>query len=135
MKTELDEKLVQAFPKLYKNRHGSEYDTCMAWGFETGDGWYELIKECSEKLEVINDKIEDPEFHIVAEQVKEKFGTLRFYVGAVPSEYADEIYDAIRVAEDKSETTCEVCGEVGRIRGKGWVSTLCDKHADERNSK
>ena len=61
-------------------------------------------------------------------QVKEKFGGLRFYT----SDATDEMYNRIRLAEDVSYLTCEKCGELGELRGGGWLATLCDEHAEGR---
>ena len=61
-------------------------------------------------------------------QVKEKFGGLRFYTNAT----SDEMHDRIRLAEDASYITCEKCGELGELRGGGWMATLCDEHAEGR---
>ena len=71
MKEELEKKLVEKYPNLYKDYGGDMTKTCMHWGFAHGDGWYNLIDELSTKLEPHG---------IVAAQVKEKFGGLRFYV-------------------------------------------------------
>lgn len=62
-----------------------------------------------------------------ASQVKEKFGTLRFYLTCG----TDEMYDAIRVAEEESARTCEECGMPGEQRGGGWILTLCDRCHNE----
>lgn len=127
MKKELDEALCRDFPKLFKDRRGDMTKTAMCWGFP-GDGWEPLLRRCAAKLEAINDKIEDPERHIVASQVKEKFGTLRFYTGSYPSEYATEYSEAIDTAEAESEATCEQCGKPGKTEGGGWLKTVCDDH-------
>ena len=59
-----------------------------------------------------------------AVQVKEKFGTLRFYVnGGTP-----EQHNYIDFAEEMSGRVCEHCGAPGKRRGGGWVRTLCDEH-------
>lgn len=64
----------------------------------------------------------------VARQVKEKFGTLRFYVdGATEEQYA-----YIAFAEALTARTCEVCGAQGERREEGWVRTLCYVHQAER---
>jgi hypothetical protein len=63
----------------------------------------------------------------VAVQVKEKFGTLRFYVNAA----TDKHYDYIDFAELMSGRTCEVCGAPGQTYPIGWHQTLCDQHADD----
>jgi len=56
-------------------------------------------------------------------QVKEKYGTLRFYMD-LPT---DEMFSLIDEAEEQSAHTCEVCGKPGEERYGGWVSTLCDE--------
>jgi hypothetical protein len=107
--------LVKHFPNLYKDYGGDPKQTLMAFGFEVGDGWFDLIKELSEKLEPMG---------VVAMQVKEKFGGLRFYV----THATDAAWDLIEEAERKSETICEECGDPGEIRDdRHWVLTLCDK--------
>lgn len=66
----------------------------------------------------------------VAVQVKEKYGTLRFYVdGGGPRAHLH-----IEFAEYMSGRICDVCGAPGKQRGGGWVRTLCEKHHEERNS-
>lgn len=62
-------------------------------------------------------------------QVKEKYGSLRFYVESAPEWY----FDLISYYERESETTCEICGEKGEIRPlNSWLTCLCDKHYNER---
>lgn len=119
MRKELDEALVRDFPNLYKERHGSPRETCMCWGFP-GDGWEPLIRRLSERLEPLG---------VVADQVKEKFGTLRFYIESTTEEQRSA-YDFIHQAEAESAVTCEDCGASGSLRGReagrAWVRTLCD---------
>ncbi len=43
MKKELDEKLVNDYPKIFADRFKSCQETCMCWGFECDDGWFNLI--------------------------------------------------------------------------------------------
>ena len=64
------------------------------------------------------------------QQVKEKFGGLRFYVGALN----DRQWDLIRAAMEESYKICDVCGEPGEQRNLPWIRTLCDKHYEERRS-
>jgi len=58
---------------------------------------------------------------IEAVQVKEKFGTLRFYT----NEYDDTINSFISFAESMSACTCEECGAPGTPDPGGWVKTRC----------
>ena len=69
--------------------------------------------------------IPEPVEQVVAIQVKEKFGGLRFYYNGGD----DYIRGVVSMAETMSYTTCEVCGSPGNLRGKHWVQTLCDEHA------
>lgn len=66
---------------------------------------------------------------VVILQIKEKFGGLRFYVGAAP----EWIHDLIHAVELASYSLCEKCGKEGKTRGDiGWWKTLCDDHYKER---
>ena len=62
---------------------------------------------------------------VIATQIKEKFGTLRFYYCG-----GDDYCRGIEsMAESMSAVTCEVCSSPGKLRHDGWVQTLCDEHA------
>ena len=135
MKEEFDKKLCEKYPKIFKNRNGSMQETCMCWGFSHGDGWYDIIDSlCASIQNHINNKRYqfremsqedfDEEHQVVAAQVKEKFGGLRFYVDGGD----DWVYGAISMAESISYRTCEVCGAPGKTRGTGWIRTTCDEH-------
>jgi len=122
MKTELTDFLNETFPNLYKGRYGHGV------GFECGDGWFSLLYDLSYRLEKEIEKQSEEE-RPTAMQVKEKFGTLRFYM----SSETDEMSKLISDAETKSETTCEICGGAGILRQGGWWATLCDEHNKERS--
>jgi len=34
------------------------------------------------------------------------------------------------MAESMSGVTCEECGNPGKSHGNGWITTLCDEHAN-----
>jgi len=85
-----------------------------------GPGWSKIIDMLYDELP-IPDKIQ-------VHQVKEKFGTLRFYIsGATKEQYA-----IIDKAEAMSEITCENCGEPGTVKNRGyWLTCLCQKCFDK----
>lgn len=58
---------------------------------------------------------------LAVQQVKEKFGTLRFYCGGT-----EAIDKYIHMAERLSAITCESCGKPGKAYDSGWIRTLCD---------
>jgi hypothetical protein len=110
-------KLYKDFPKLYRQHKLPMDQTCMCWGFECGDGWFDLLYDLSKKISEVDPKCE-------VTQVKEKFGTLSFYVSSA----SDEVYKLIDKAEKKSGKICDLCGEKGKIRDKyGWLMALCNK--------
>lgn len=64
----------------------------------------------------------------IIQQVKEKFGTLRFYVHRT----TDANRALIDMAEYLSSVTCEDCGNRGVQQSGGWIKTLCHEHAEAR---
>lgn len=86
-------------------------------------GWYPILVQLDEALAAI-----DPAYEL--HQVKEKFGTLRFYFCAsegVDDEDRKRMDNLVDAAEDRSETTCEKCGEPGELHraASSWMKTLC----------
>lgn len=122
----------------------------MCWGFDHGDGWFEIIWQLSLAIEeelgypwlqerwfllkkrfLRRWKRLEPNTGFAVFQVKEKFGMLRFYCGATES-----IHKYIRLAEQLSAVTCEDCGEPGgRVEHRGWISTLCDSCRKKLNGQ
>ena len=83
----------------------------------TGLGWNNLIEKLYQDLLSIG-------WDGNVCQVKEKFGTLRVYLGNT----TDEMDELVRQAEYASATICEECGEPGTLYGKGWLMTRCGEH-------
>jgi hypothetical protein len=178
MKQELDKLLCEKYPKMMVNRNKDMKETCMCWGFECGDGWFNILDQLMANIQHHIDwkekqrdsaikynemvtqtqagnldlfeeymkSVIDPVYkekrlaeivagsirelpgiipQVTLDQVKEKFGTLRFYYSGGD----DSIDGMVRMAESMSAVTCEECGVPGRIRHGGWISTLCDEHA------
>lgn len=134
MKQELDEQLCKKYPLIFKNRHGDMKETLMCWGFDVGDGWYQILDSlCGQIQHYIDWNNENFEKgykqykqvpQVVAVQIKEKFGGLRFYYDGGD----DHISGMVRMAESWAYHTCEECGAVGKMRNGGWIRTLCDEH-------
>lgn len=212
MNAELTQKLVKRFPVLYQDYDSPMTQTCMCWGFDHGDGWFEIIWQLSLAIEEelqyswarkrwflfkkslfrASNKLvyavsparldkrartgsgtkEDPYRWTVVErapldwlakaasvvlpegktdgirlswrsrlqnlgfkafvvwphtgfavqQVKEKFGTLRFYC---PEN--DAIYRYVCLAERLSAVTCEDYGKPGIAIDSGWIRTQCEE--------
>ena len=119
--------LYGKYPEIFRDHSKSMRKTCMCWGFECGNGWFNLINKLCSDLTLLMDKYK---IKIIADQVKEKFGGLRFYIhidGDTHQSVYNKVDELIKEAEEKSFKICEICGEKGKQRGKQWVRTLCDK--------
>ena len=89
---------------------------------ECGDGWAKLLQPIFDYIENYNKDKEKAEDKIEIFQVKEKFGTLRFYT----SFYTDDLRNLIREAEHESAYTCEFCGSKEHIGYTlGWITVCC----------
>jgi len=177
MKRELDEYLCKVYPKMMVNRNKSMQETCMCWGFECGDGWFQILNQLmgniqhhidwkerqrevaikfnrmSEQLKAGDSTLFDEEYkdligsdfkekrrqelidrypilipepipQVTLDQVKEKFGTLRFYYSGGD----DYIRGMVSMAESMSGVTCETCGKPGTRTGGSWIKTACKEH-------
>lgn len=129
MNKELTKKLYKDFPKLYEQRAWTIHESCMPWGFEVSDGWFDLIYQLSKDLMAISKKVR-------AVQVKEKFGGLRFYFsysGHVSKATDEKVLNLIGKAEDESFAICESCGSRKNVKQTpGWVITLCGECMKKR---
>jgi hypothetical protein len=180
MKKEYDEYLCKVYPKMMVNRNKNMQETCMCWGFECGDGWFQILNQLmgniqhhidwrerqrnvaikfrnmaeqlkagdstlfdeehkdllnrdyveKRKQEFIQDplrEIPEPVVQVTLDQVKEKFGTLRFYYSGGD----DYISGLVSMAESMSGVTCEECGKPGTSTGGGWIKTACKEHGGQ----
>ena len=184
MKQELDKLLCERYPKMMVNRNKNMQETCMCWGFDCGDGWFNILDQLMGNIQhhidwkekqragaikynematqakagnfelfeetmkaLPNDEYKEkrlaeivagdfrqvpPEFpQVTLDQVKEKFGTLRFYYSG-----GDDVIDGmVRMAESMSGVICENCGNPGDRRGGGWVHTYCTPCEEAREIK
>jgi hypothetical protein len=188
MEAELEEKLYKKYPKLFAERNLPMTQTCMCWGLECSNGWFNILermcgllqhhiketrRSCaairrynralkqaiggndknlrfyySKRLGWENEKVDEfvkkdlekqtfreewrkPPTQLVFTQIKEKYGTLRVYYNG-GDEYCGGI---IAMAESMSAVTCEDCGVPGKIRGGGWIRTLCDGCEEKYKSR
>lgn len=123
MKKNAQRKIIEKYPKIFAQYELPPSQTAMCWGLECGEGWYGLIDALCADIQKYIDTSEDVP-QIEATQVKQKFGTLRFYY----SPYIKEIDKIIWKACEQSEFTCEKCGSTHNVSmTKGWVSPLCEE--------
>lgn len=133
MSPELERKLAEKYTFMRKGKslsqqfaEGGINDLYSAFGCECGDGWFDLIDELCMSIQNVYEKYGIP-VDIEVDQVKEKYGSLRFYATAKGPEHVQaEVDRLIRQAEDKSESICEECGKPGILRDGDWISVRCD---------
>jgi hypothetical protein len=184
MKQELDKLLCEKYPKMMVNRDKPMMETCMCWGFECGDGWFNILDQLMGNIqhhidwkdkqrqsaidynemakaakegnfdlfEKANEYIQDKEYkqkrlaetiagdfrivpdsipQVTLDQIKEKFGTLRFYYTGGD----DEISGMVRMAESMSGVMCEECSAPAETHGPGWIRTICEPCEQAREAK
>jgi len=121
-------RMEERFPKLFEGKYG---------GFAVGPGWYPIIEALCANIQSHTDwQNKNHEKHpvvtqVTVEQIKEKFGGLRFYYQGGD----DNIHGMVRMAEAWADASCEECGAPGERRNGGWIKTLCDLHEEERQER
>jgi hypothetical protein len=127
MSPELTKQLYDKFPDLFKEKDLPPEQSNMCWGFECSDGWYNIIFTLCSLIQIHQKSQKSDYKPVVVQQVKEKFGTLRFYYTGGD----DIIFGMVAYAEAISGMTCEVCGDKGTTDWKrSWVRTVCSKHIE-----
>jgi hypothetical protein len=119
------ERMEKSYPKMFAGSYG---------GFAVGKGWYPILEQlCKNIQQHIEFKNRENEVcpQVVVEQIKEKFGGLRFYYQGGD----EQIHGMVRMAEAWAGIACEDCGGIGKRRGGTWIKTLCDVHDVEREAK
>lgn len=92
---ELQEDLFDRYPKIFIQRTWSSSKSAMCWGIQCPDAWFGLLDELCGQLQRYTDS-GGPQVEAI--QIKEKFGSLRFYADGVDP-YSSGL---IRQAEDRS---------------------------------
>ena len=136
MDQELQNQLFEKYPDLFSNKDKDIMSSCMGWGIEAGNGWYDIISSVCWMIKQHEDNIKwqteykqktEPDyqsdyFPVKFDQVKEKYGGLRLYFSG-GDEYVEGL---VSMGEAMSYKVCEVCGNKGKPNEGGWISTLCD---------
>ncbi len=121
-----EKQLIEIYPDLFSGI--DKRYPIIAFGFECGNGWFELLRELITSLKYLDIQTRDygdgEGIAIKVEQIKEKYGTLRFYTNFT----TDEIDVLVLKAENLSEVTCEGCGSPGILRNiNNWLRVSCDR--------
>ena len=162
MKRELEEKLYEKYPKIFKQKDLSMRETAMCWGISCGDGWYDLLDVlCQEIQSVIdypiveiarckkqlaeNENLTEDTIDYLKEKIVELEKSIIDQVQAtqVKEKFGqlrfyidggdDRVEASISFAESMSLKVCEVCGNSGKPAGNYWVKILCSSCSSEED--
>lgn len=162
MTPELENTLVQRYPEIFRDHRGDPKKTCMAWGLDVDDGWFDLIdvlcgqlvgrlRQENRQLQYLTENLGNQVGRSVIDEarVAEQQAKVDALKDEVPvaaqvkekfgglrfyvNSATPEQYAAIEMAESFSTRLCEACGNRGRSYNLGWVRTMCDLHADEQH--
>lgn len=104
MDSQKTNELYERFSHLYRERLAPLESSKMAWGFQCGDGWYNLIHKMSKRItNLLNDDEDAP---AIVEVSRNEDGTL--YVDVRNRTLA--IADIVETAKEQSRIICETCG-------------------------
>ena len=125
---EFSKRMTERFPKIFAGQYG---------GFAVGPGWWPIIESLCANIQSHTDwwnknrETRPVVEQVVVEQIKEKFGGLRFYYSGGD----DQISGMVRMAEAWADRSCEECGAPGTSGGQGWIKTLCPTHRAESDAR
>jgi hypothetical protein len=117
MTNELEKKLFEQYPIIFRDRNKSMMETCMCWGICTDDGWGHLLDHLCRDLTSVSKKYD---IKVIADQVKEKYGTLRFY-------YHIELGDRWFIKDSFVSNLSQKCASRFCRRGFFWLYRLISK--------
>lgn len=130
---EYNKALIEKYPWLGSGSNSEKDYYDFTWLDDMPIGWRlafgeQMCEELQEELERIN-YVDD----YVILQVKEKFGSLRWYTGSVPRD--SKLFDIVDKYEEMSEKTCIECGRPATVMSNGWISPYCDECCEKYNIK
>jgi hypothetical protein len=121
-------RLEETYPNMFSQRYG---------GIAVSQGWWPIIETLCANIQSHTDwwnknrETRPVVEQVVVEQIKEKFGGLRFYYSGGD----DTVAGMVRMAEAWADIACEECGAAGKRRSGGWIRTLCDHHEAEHQER
>lgn len=112
-----DKYLVRKYAPLYRNRYGDMKSTAMCWGFECGDGWFNIINNlsymlCADWLQVKKDY----------DHIKDRLGKKRFdglddeYNTIVTEEQIHNAKERMNLWYDRTPVATQVKEKFGGLR-------------------
>jgi len=129
----VNKKLIKKYPWLkpynvWTGKTWKDYNYETTWADDLPNGWRKAFGDMM--FEEIDEVLKRTNTTIYIEQIKEKYGQLRFYCNA-----HQEIQEIIDDYSKLSENICIVCGKPDvSMLDTGWISPVC-KECFEYNQK
>ena len=89
MNKSFEEQIYAIDPVFFRQQDLDMTQTCMCWGIECGDGWFEPIKRFVECVALLNKMCQPFGVAIVADQIKSKWADFTCYWNIVPLDEDD----------------------------------------------
>ena len=140
MKTtkEQNKKLVEDYPFLlprnvFSDELSEDYDYEFTWLDQMPDIWREKFSEpmLKELKEILVKGNYLKKYRIM--QIKEKYGSARWYDNGVPMSVSKEYDEWLSKYEKLSENICFYCGEPAVGQTRGWILSICQDCADKKH--
>lgn len=131
-----NQQLILRYPWLLPRHHKtgkvfSDYDFTWTLLDDMPDGWRAAFgEEMCGKIQKLLEKTDYVNKYEVLE-IKEKYGSLRWYDNGCPREIYDEMEDIRWGYEEKSTHICINCGAPATKISRGWISPWCDECASQ----
>lgn len=105
------------FPKYC--RYDSTYLDWMPYGWRVSFG----LAACEQLRNILLESNYLEDYRVF--DIKEKYGTLRWYDQGVPQSCYDATQKVIDETEDRSFDVCPICGKKAVVQTKGWIGQYC----------
>lgn len=142
MSPEFQTELFKRYPEIFQDILKKREEDPNYLGIECDDGWFTIIDSFCYLMWDMTSRMREFDIPpvLIATQVKEKFGVVKFYFRLkFPDKYNGNessfrffVNGATMMLESISQRTCELTGKPGTYCKKGeLVKTLCKEEAEK----
>lgn len=141
MNKDTQQLLYDKYSKIFAQKDLPKGKSNMYYGVSCGDGWYDILDVLCGQIKNNTESFAGFEIKFEACQIKEKFGSLRFYYDLqfennfpelIELRIKAKISGLVEMAEAISHHICEGCGAPGYKNTERWIKTMCDNCHEKR---
>lgn len=148
MREQLEKQICEIDPIFTRQYGMSQMQSCMAYGFSYGDGWFQVTKKLVNFTKILNKQLDQYDLCVVCEQAKQKFGMLTIYwsiqklsnpyeeieesLKDIKEEYWKRMNEYLKELVKQANQTCEYCGKKGElVSTKRWIKYICKECSND----